>query len=168
MYQGWLTIPYLTPTGVIAIKVRRIEDNTERSVPKYVQLEGEGSHLYNVRDLQKPSPFIVICEGEVDSMIVSGLANIPCVAIPGVANARDTDGSKVKWSDASVMRRIFEDYGEIIVLFDGDQPGRDGAAKIKKALPRARVVTMPEGMDANSVYLQDGADRLRDMLGVKP
>jgi len=167
MYRGWLTIPYITPTGVIAIKARRIEDNTERPVPKYVQLEGEGSHLYNVRDLHKPSTFIVICEGEVDAATVSGLAGVPCVGIPGVANAKDSDSGKVKWSDAAVMRRIFEDYDFVIVLFDGDKAGREGADRIKKALPKAQIIAMPEGMDANSIFLRDGAEGLRKLLGVK-
>jgi len=167
MYRGWLTIPYLTPTGVIAIKVRRIEDNTERPAPKYVQLEGEGSHLYNVRDLQKPSPFIVIAEGEIDAATVSGMAGVPCVAVPGVANAKDEDSGKVKWSDPSVMRRIFEDYNFVIVLFDGDDAGRKAADRIKKAIPRAQIVAMPEGMDANSIFLRDGAEGLRKLLGVK-
>jgi len=166
MYTGWLTIPYITPTGVIAIKVRRIEDNTERSVPKYVQLEGEGAHLYNVRDLQKPSPFIVICEGEVDAMTMSHHVGVPCVAIPGVSNARDSDSGRTKWSDASVMRRIFEDYNEVLIVMDGDEPGQKAADHLHKAVRRGRIVTLPIGRDVNEMVQESGPDAMRKLLGV--
>ena len=167
MYRGWLTIPYVTPTGVIAIKARRIEDNTERSVPKYMQLEGEGSHLYNVRDLHKPSTFIVICEGEVDAMTMSYHVGVPCVAIPGVSNARQLDRSSPTWSDPSVMRRIFEDYDSVVIVMDGDDPGKKAADHLHKAVRRARIVTLPVGSDVNSTYLEHGAQVLRDLIGVK-
>ena len=167
MYQGWLTIPYVTPTGVIAIKVRRIEDNTERSVPKYVQLEGEGSHLYNVRDLHKPSTFIVICEGEVDAMTMSYHVGVPCVAIPGVSNARDSDSGSPKWSDPSVLRRVFEDYDEVIIVMDGDDPGKKAADHLHKAVRRGRIVTLPAGSDVNEMVQQFGPAEMRKLLGVR-
>jgi hypothetical protein len=43
------------------------------------------SHLYNVQDILKLAPRIVVCEGELDTVIVSGVLGLPAVGVPGVA-----------------------------------------------------------------------------------
>ena len=64
--EGWLSIPYWTANReVVGFKFRRLDDLK----PKYAQATGQKTHLYNVSDILKPSDKIVVCEGEIDTII---------------------------------------------------------------------------------------------------
>ena len=78
---GMLSIPYLTPAGVVGIKFRRLDDGT----PKYIWPTGQKIGLFNVNDLHKHSDTIAICEGEIDTIVLSGMVQIPSVGVAGVS-----------------------------------------------------------------------------------
>ena len=157
-FSGMLSIPYLTPVGgAVAVKYRNLRPDAE---PRYLAPSGQGTHLFNVVDLHKPSPRVVICEGEIDTMTVSMLG-VPAVGLPG------TQTWKPYYS------RIFDGYREILILVDNDakgdgNPGQDLARLIMREIPGARNVVLPDGYDANSFYLSEGAEALLDLLGVSP
>ena len=66
MHEGWLSIPYITASGsCVGFKFRRIDDGK----PKYGSPTGQKAHLYNVCDITLDSPFIVVCEGELDAIV---------------------------------------------------------------------------------------------------
>ena len=82
MYQGWISIPYITASGsCVGFKFRRVDEGK----PKYGSPTGQKAHLYNVCDIIIDSPYIVVCEGELDTVITSGVLGIPAVGVPGVA-----------------------------------------------------------------------------------
>lgn len=155
-FSGMLSIPYLTPVaGAVAVKYRNLRPDAE---PRYLAPVGQETHLYNVMDLHKPSNRIVICEGEIDAMTVSMLG-VPAVGVPGTQTWR------------SHYPRVFDGYREVLILTDNDaksdsNPGQDLARLIMREIPGSRNVMLPEGYDANSFYLSEGADALLDLLGV--
>jgi hypothetical protein len=76
MHEGWLSIPYITALGhCVGFKFRRLNDGK----PKYGSPTGQKAHLYNVSDVAVLSKHIVVCEGELDTVIVSGVLGIPAV-----------------------------------------------------------------------------------------
>lgn len=144
---GRLSIPYLTTSGVVDIRYRTITGQT----PKYMSRTGSAVRMYGVQALLVPSRSIVVCEGEIDC-ITFNQAGIPAVGIPG-ANA---------WKDH--WRLLFSDYDDVIVVCDGDQPGRDFGKKIAEKLDGVSVVHLPDGEDANSIYAAQGEGALRERI----
>lgn len=143
IHQGWLSIPYLRPSGVIGIKYRRITSGS----PKY--LNSGGTHLFNTADLDvaDQSGEIAIAEGEIDAITASALAGVPCVGIPGATN----------WTGHQHWHELFRGYQRIWVLADPDGPGLELAAAIMDTLPAARLVRLPA--DVNDTYLIHGGIR---------
>lgn len=154
--DGWLAIPYVTPTGVVDIKFRCMEDHDHREHghPKYIGETGSRSRLFGVTLFQVDSPVICICEGELDVIAAYGLADIPAVGVSGTT----------KW--AAHWPFCFEGYDEVIVLKDGDQAGDRLANSVTHSVYNSRVVPMPDGHDVNSFIFEHGAQALRDLVGI--
>lgn len=159
-YRGRLAIPYLTKTGVAAMKFRCIEshDCRENSHGKYMWPQGQKSHLFNVLDTFKPSDVIAVCEGEIDTITVSAMVGIPAVGVAGVSH----------WKPH--YRRILDGYSRVLVIADNDEregrednPGMDLARRILDELGQAEIVTLPGGSDANSFVLEKGPSALREL-----
>jgi DNA primase len=145
-YSGWLAIPYLTPTGVVYINFRCLEDHDHDSHGgKYQGPTGDTKRLYNVRSLHVANGSVGITEGELDA-VVACISGFPCVGVPGATNW------KKHW------HRLFEDYDRVIVLGDGDKAGRQFANKVAGLLENGVARPMPEGHDVNSFVLEQGAE----------
>ena len=159
LHIGWLSIPYITAMGVcVGFKFRRLDDGK----PKYGQPVGATTHLYNVSDITKRSSKIVVCEGELDTVLVSGVLDIPSVGCPGVAN----------WKPH--YPRLLNGYDTVYVCGDndipkepdGDNPGQLFSKRVASEVMNATIVTLPPGMDITDYYLQNGYDQTRRLLGV--
>ena len=126
-----LSIPYITPTGVVGIKFRAIDMETK---PKYIYPTGQKVGLYNVNDLHKNSNIIAICEGEIDTLVLSGVVGIPSVGVAGVSQWKP-------W-----FPKLFEPYKRVLVLADNDRkedgknPGQELAKRIKDTYVRTYAV----------------------------
>jgi len=147
-YVGRLVIPYVTPTGVVDVRFRSM-DNSE---PKYMGLPGTSTRLYNVTALQEAGDFIAICEGEIDAITLHLKCGIPALGVPG-ANA---------WKKH--YTRILQDFETVYVFADGDQPGSDFAKGLAKELNSVVTLQMPDGEDVNSMYLNLGYDYFRSKV----
>lgn len=151
---GCLSIPYITPTGVVAVKFRR----TDGGIPKYFYPTGEKVGMFNVRDLQIESELICICEGEIDTLTLS-MIGLPAVGIAGVS----------QWKPH--FPRMFDAYQRILIFADNDvkedgrNPGMELAKRIKEDLDRAEVVHLPANTDVNDLYLQVGAEWFWERTG---
>ena len=125
--EGMLSIPYITPAGVVGIKFRRLDEGT----PKYLWPTGQKIGLYNVKDLHIGGDTIAICEGEIDTLVLSGVVGIPSVGVAGVSQWKP-------W-----FPKLFEAYSRVIVFADNDvkadgkNPGQELAKRIK--IGRAHV-----------------------------
>jgi DNA primase len=155
MYEGWLSIPYITAGGsCVGFKFRRLEDIK----PKYGSPTGQKAHLYNVVDVTIMSPYIVICEGELDTVITSGVLGIPAVGVPGVA----------AWK--SHFPKLFGGYETVYVVGDNDikedgsNPGAEFAKRVANEVMNSTIVTLPAGMDINDYYLKHGVEDTRKLL----
>lgn len=151
---GALSIPYDTVSGVVGIKFRKVDGSS----PKYIWPTGQKIGMYNVRDLVIDTETIAICEGEIDTIVLSGLCDIPAVGIAGVTQWRD-------W-----FPMMFEGYKRVFVFADNDvkedgrNPGMELAKRIKEDIDRAVVVQLPENKDVNDVYLKEGADWFKEKI----
>lgn len=155
MYEGWLSIPYITAGGsCVGFKFRRLDDIK----PKYGSPTGQKAHLYNVIDVTIMSPYIVICEGELDTVITSGVLGIPAVGVPGVA----------AWK--SHFPKLFGGYETVYVVGDNDikedgsNPGAEFAKRVANEVMNSTIVTLPAGMDINDYYLKHGVEDTRKLL----
>ena len=145
---GRLSIPYITPAGVVGIKFRTIDGGT----PKYLWPTGQKIGLFNVTDLHRSSNTIAICEGEIDTIVLSGMVKIPAVGVAGVSQWKP-------W-----FPKLFESYSRILIFADNDvkqdgrNPGQELAKRIKEDLNQATIVHLDANLDVNDTYLTYGSD----------
>ena len=147
-YQGRLSIPYVTKTGVVDLRFRSLNPAVE---PKYMGLTGADTKMYNVLDIERASNYIGICEGELDTITLSSCVGIPCVGVPG-ANS---------WKKH--YTRLLADFERVYVFADGDQPGKEFATSLARELP-VTIVQFPDGEDVNSFYISNGAEAIRQKI----
>jgi hypothetical protein len=158
--EGWLAgrlaIPYLTRAGVRTIRYRCLQEHdcAEHGHPKYASHSGHKPRLYNVEALFTVQPFLAVCEGEIDTMILNTLCGIPAVGVPGVSSWQD------HWD------RCVDQFDPILVFADGDKAGGQFADKLGRRLPQVQQITMPTGCDVNDVFLAEGAAGLRKRAGL--
>lgn len=149
--QGMLSIPYIAPSGTVAIRFRRLQGDGH----KYHQESGSYTPLFNVRDLHRPEPYLVLCEGELDAVVMSGLCGIPAVALPGTGQWK---------SRGRYYRRLLLDYDRVFVCLDPDKAGQDVAADVVRKVPNAINVILPA--DVNDTYLEHGRQFILEELGL--
>jgi DNA primase len=147
---GCLSIPYRTPTGVVGIKFRRIDGST----PKYIYPTGQKVGMFNVVDLHTPSNVLAVCEGELDTLVMSALVGIPAVGVAGVTQWKPHFPIMLEGKDRVV---IFADND---VKEDGRNPGMELAKRIKEDVDRAVIINLPDNKDVNQVFLEEGKDWL--------
>jgi DNA primase len=151
---GMLSIPYVTPAGIVGIKFRRLDDGT----PKYLWPTGQKIGLYNVMDLHKPSNTIAICEGELDTLVLSGVVGIPAVGVAGVSQWKP-------W-----FPKLFEPYSRVLIFADNDvkqdgkNPGQELAKRIKEDLNISEVIHLPDNTDVNDILLTYGKKWFEERL----
>lgn len=155
-FTRMLAIPYVTLAGVVDIKFRCVEnhDCKEHGHPKYNKESGYSTRLFGVMSFQRSSPFVCVCEGELDALVAAEYAGMPAVAVPGVQ----------AWKPHYPY--LFEGYADVIVLRDGDDAGKKLADRVIETCHNARSVAMPTGEDVNSFLVKHGAQALRDKVGV--
>ena len=154
-YRGRLAIPYITPSGVVDIRFRSMNNNPDE--PKYMGIPGAKTTMFNAQAVLTASNYICVTEGELDTVVVSTKTEHPSVGIPGANN----------WK--SYYTKILDDFDTVIVLADGDSPGLEFGKKLSRELPNVNLVQMPEGHDVNSIVIQEGIgwldERIRKCLG---
>lgn len=119
---------------------------------------GRALTLFGPETLPSPrvAPWVplLLCEGESDALAVrhAVAGNAAVLAVPGAGTWRR------EW------RRPLEPFPVIYVLGDGDRAGRAMNAEVKRDVPWARPVWLPDGEDARSVVQRDGVDALELFL----
>ena len=138
MHVGWLSIPYITAGGhCVGFKFRRLDDGK----PKYGSPMGQKAHLYNVPDITKHSSYIVVCEGELDTIVVSGVLDMPAVGVPGV-QAFKPHFAKLLGGYQTVFI-----CGDNDVKDDGSNPGYEFAKRLSVEIYNSQIVSLPPNMD---------------------
>lgn len=137
-FGGWLSIPYLTPSGVVAMRFRCIQDHDCKAVEcqRYDGPPGLSTRLYNVQALHDAGETLCVAEGEIDAMHATR-AGVACVGISGGGMW------KPHWT------QVFEDFAEVIPLCDGDETGNKMAKRFTDELENVRPVHYDKGFDTN-------------------
>lgn len=143
-YQGKLSIPYITPSGVVDLRFRSIHGED----PKYMGLLGAKTTMFNTQACFVADKYICVTEGEFDCIVMSVKTEHPTIGIPGANN----------WKPH--YTRILDDFDIVIVLADGDAAGLEFGKKISRELPNVTVISMPDGEDVNSVVTKQGSEWL--------
>jgi len=155
-FEGWLSIPYITALGMaVSVKFRRLDDGK----PKYGQPTGQKLHLYNVADVALDSSHIVVTEGELDAVIISGILRIPAVGVPGVAAWKPYYAKLMTGFDTVYV------VGDNDLKEDGTNPGAEFSKRVASEIINSHIVQLPLGMDINEFYLQHGPTELSTLLG---
>lgn len=155
-YQGWISIPYLTPNGPVAMKFRRLDDEP----PKYLGPANQRVHLYNVGAIHAKPHTMIVVEGELDAVIMDGVVGLPAVGVAGVDN----------W--APHFPRVLEGFDRILILTDNDlkddgrNPGKELQSRLLRELPQSVPVDLPPGEDVNSYTITHGVSAVRDLVGL--
>lgn len=144
---GRLAIPSLGRSdSVYALRFRALDG----SEPKYLGLPGVDLRLFNVRGLHLADDSIHITEGELDAISL-GACGLHAVALPGVKS----------WKPHHP--RLFAGFSRVYIWGDGDTAGRDFAEKLGREIDTSIIVHVPDGMDCNSLLVQEGKDALLSM-----
>ena len=149
-FQGRLSIPYITKSGVVDLRFRSLNPAVE---PKYMGMTGAETKMYNVLDIEKAGDWIAVCEGELDTITLSACVGIPCVGVPG-ANS---------WKKH--YTRLLADFQRVFVFADGDQAGTEFARSLARELP-VTIVQFSDGDDVNSAYIKHGAAYIKEKAGL--
>ncbi|RKN35967.1 topoisomerase [Streptomyces hoynatensis] len=151
-YRGRLAIPYLTPAGPVALNFRCIRQHDCKAVNcrKYLKPEGEEGHLYNVAALKADSDFLVVTEGEIDTISWT-MAGVPAVGLSGVK----------AWKPH--FRLALDDFPIIYSAADADDAGK-GLTSLLVREVGARPIRYERGMDGNDTWLSGGAGALRGLI----
>lgn len=152
-----LTIPYLTPAGVVQLKRRCIQmhDCKEAQHPKYLGEDGAGIRLFNAQTLLTATT-VVCVEGELNA-IAGETCGIPHVGRPG---AQAWKANRNMW------RHCFDNADEIIVVGDLDKPLPGKTVGVGEA--DARMVAddlrkhLPDAVVRVVILTPDPADFVRD------
>lgn len=154
---GRLCIPFLNKAGVFALKFRclRAHDCKAVDCPKYLNVGGAELGLYGVVDVDTISDVIHICEGELDRLVLKMVLDQPVVGVPGVDH----------WKPHHPFH--FAGFDRVLVWRDGDKAGKAFAQTLRRDIPAAEEVVIPDGHDVNSLYLAAGAGRLLELAGLE-
>lgn len=112
-----------------------------------------GKHLWN------GGKKIVVTEGEIDCLTVAELqgCKYPVVSIP--------NGSKAAKKTLAANYEYFDQFDEIILMFDMDEPGRQAVEESAPVLPsgKVRVAVLPL-KDANECHLNGESKAVLDQI----
>jgi DNA primase len=152
---GRLSIPYSNRLGVIGIKFRCLSEHNCKAeqCPKYLSPLGQELYLYNVTAVEDEASTVHITEGELDAVVLTETLGEPVVGVPGTSAWRPHH----PWH--------FRGFERVLVWPDGDKAGVDWARMLRKELPAAEIVTMPDGHDVTSLYVEAGVETIRRLAG---
>ena len=113
--------------------------------------------LFNMDQVNVSEP-LLICEGEFDclSAIESGFKN--AVSIPSGVNSTN-EWINTNWT-------FIEQFEEIILWFDNDDPGRKGAREVYNRLSNnsVRIVNYTKHNDINEVLYKEGKEEILEAI----
>lgn len=151
-FRGMLSIPYLTPSGPVAIKFRALTD----SGAKYAQSQGQEGRLYNTAAYFEAGTTIGISEGEMDAIAATEHLGVPTLGVPGAKAWKD------KWTI------LFKDFLQVFVFADGDAEDSEAwqfPLTVAAAIGwRAKIIRCPQTEDVSSMCGQGRQGELLSLM----
>ena len=173
-FEGRLSIPYITRTGIVAFKYRctlphDCKEYARDGHPlhaKYAAPLGQEPWIFNPAAFFDAEDVLGIAEGEIDAIVATERLGIPTVGIPGV---------EIWTANRKEWRHTFRDYEHVLIFVDGDGPsqahpegaGLEFARAVKKDVgAAARLVRCPNGEDVASMVASGQMDVLLERAGL--
>ncbi|WP_256573538.1 DnaB-like helicase C-terminal domain-containing protein [Pseudomonas sp. B14(2017)] len=144
---------YYSPDGSLVSQKLRDKDKEFKTRGKFSKTQLWGAHLWN------SGRKIVITEGEIDCLSVAQLqgCKYPVVSIPA--------GSKSAKAACAANYEYLDQFDEIILMFDMDEPGRLASQEAAEVLPAGKVkVAVLPLKDANECLLAGRGKELMDAI----
>lgn len=153
--KKWITIPITDRTGsVLFLKLRQDPFNAAEGQPKYMSTGGEAG-IFNAKILSEKPDALIICEGELDCLVLRGLG------VPAICSTAGAATFKDEWIAQLDFVRDF------YVLMDNDEAGSKGADSLIEKLASAHSdssimrVTLPPDVGEHG----DVTDFVKKQLG---
>ena len=166
-FRGRLMFPICDDQGrVVAFSGRILTDAKDQ--PKYVNspetaIFQKGKILFAMDKAKKAildEKLAIVCEGQLDT--------ITCHE-NGFTNVVAPQGTAFTEQHARILKRHTD---EVVLMFDGDEPGQNAAVRNAEPLwelgVSIRVALLPEGHDPDSFLKQHGPSKLRELLDAAP
>ena len=151
-----LTIPISNKEGRYTFFKFRKDPNDNSDKDKYWYSKGSSAELYGWEHITEPKSSLVICEGELDRLILESY-DIPAItATSGAATFKE------EWID--IINKI---PSEIVICYDNDDAGMNGAEKIANRIPRAKIVQIPKSdgiKDITEFIMANGIEKFKELL----
>ncbi len=154
---GWkgsrITIPIFGRDGHEVLMFRYAKSPRDQSDSRKMLSElGSWAELYGWETLMRKPHRVVICEGEFDRLVLE--AN----GIPAVTSTAGAQVFLPHWAE------YFADIRHVYICFDRDPAGWDGAEKVKRILPKAKIVELPaevgDSGDVTDYFVRLGKNRV--------
>ncbi|MHB8276496.1 MAG: toprim domain-containing protein [Candidatus Humimicrobiaceae bacterium] len=135
--KNWITIPMKDKDGdYIFLKLRQDpeEGNSKMTYPR-----GAVAQIYDWETLKNNSKYIVICEGELDRLLLISKG------IPAITSTHGVMAFKEYWA------KEFSNIESIYVCFDNDMAGKKGSVRVLEILrpvvkSKLYRINLPEGV----------------------
>jgi len=133
------------------MKLKKDPQDDKNSIKNMVYPKGSSVSLYGVESLTKETDYVVICEGELDMLVLETQSLIAVTSTGGAGTF------KKEWVEK------LRDLKEIYLAFDRDEAGQKGAEKLiqilSEELPQTRIYRinfpnrMKEGKDVTDYFV---------------
>ncbi len=141
---GWddkaLTIPiYDKENQYLFFKFRKDpQDNTDSA--KYWYSSNSSAELYGWEHITNPKPSLILCEGELDRLILE-THNLPAITSTSGAGT-----FKEEWTE--ILNAL---PSQIFICFDNDEAGMDGSGRIAELMSEAKIIRIPKSDSVKDV-----------------
>lgn len=144
---GWdgksIVFPVFDKEGNL-VNIRHRRDPVRSTGNKMWNESGGKAAIFNIKVLQEPKDFVVLCEGEFDCMIACQNG------FPAVTGTAGANTFKSEWVDE------FENIKKIYICYDSDDAGREGALNAARHLKeKAYIVELPKGEGGEKIDITD-------------
>lgn len=143
-YGAQIAIPVKDSEGsILFYKYRNLDRDKDKQIPKFTFDTGSHETTFN-QEIIASNPTIVIFEGEIDAIRASQ-AGIPAISgTNGAASIPDDWVELLKGKD-------------IYLCYDNDEPGRKAIYKLSELFPKAKIISLPEGIKDASEFLTNNS-----------
>lgn len=158
--QDYVCIPVYQKNKLRFIEGRYKVVDADKSIPKYMRKPSKVDVSDVLFPLDKITDFtrIVLVEGLYDVVNLHDLGFTNSLCIFGVQNFNATKA------------KLLDEYGcsEVIIMMDGDTPGRTAALKIQRLLEQRSIasiiIDLPDGLDPGSLNPEQAVEYLGDFF----
>lgn len=142
--KAYCVFPFILANGdLVNVKYRNVDDKKDQRQEKDAAPCLMGWHLINPNARQ-----VIICEGEIDAMSIHQ-CGLPALSVnQGAGNHQ--------WIETDWNR--LDQFDDILVCFDNDEPGDKGAEEVIRRLGIERCRRMRVGAKDANQWLQEGAE----------